>query len=68
MFLFSLFSSLQVTANFGPVFKHPPKDITDWHPICHLAEQAQVEQTLADVIYHVEHEDEYLNYEKGVYI
>ncbi|XP_072051173.1 set1/Ash2 histone methyltransferase complex subunit ASH2-like [Amphiura filiformis] len=63
----SLFKGSTVTANFGPAFKHPPKDVTDWQPVCSLAQRAQVEQTLADIIYHIEHEDEYRNYEMGVY-
>lgn len=64
----SLYKSCSVTANFGPKFKHPPKDVPNWEPICNLSHLAQCEQTIADIIYHVEHEEEYLNYEKGVYV
>uniref|UniRef100_A0ACB8EX71 Set1/Ash2 histone methyltransferase complex subunit ASH2 n=1 Tax=Sphaerodactylus townsendi TaxID=933632 RepID=A0ACB8EX71_9SAUR len=48
-------SGSQVSINFGPYFKYPPRDIT-YRPISDMGWVAVVEHTLADVLYHVETE------------
>uniref|UniRef100_A0A8C3LUF3 Set1/Ash2 histone methyltransferase complex subunit ASH2 n=1 Tax=Chrysolophus pictus TaxID=9089 RepID=A0A8C3LUF3_CHRPC len=45
----------QVSINFGPYFKYPPRDIT-YRPMSDMGWGAVVEHTLADVLYHVETE------------
>ncbi|PNJ34856.1 ASH2L isoform 5 [Pongo abelii] len=45
----------EVSINFGPCFKYPPKDLT-YHPMSDMGWGAVVEHTLADVLYHVETE------------
>uniref|UniRef100_A0A0B7APG6 B30.2/SPRY domain-containing protein n=1 Tax=Arion vulgaris TaxID=1028688 RepID=A0A0B7APG6_9EUPU len=57
----SLYKSTVVTANFGPKFRFPPKDV-DYKPMSAAAEQALVEYTLADIVYHVENEDNIPNF------
>ncbi|XP_035824098.1 set1/Ash2 histone methyltransferase complex subunit ASH2 isoform X2 [Aplysia californica] len=52
----SLYKNAMVTANFGPKFRYPPKGV-DYKPISAAAEQAHVEYALADIMYHVENED-----------
>ncbi|XP_070187573.1 set1/Ash2 histone methyltransferase complex subunit ASH2-like [Littorina saxatilis] len=53
----SLYKAATVTVNFGPDFKHPPTDQQDYRPMSEAADQAMVEGTLADLLYHVEHQD-----------
>ncbi|XP_059169038.1 set1/Ash2 histone methyltransferase complex subunit ASH2-like isoform X2 [Physella acuta] len=53
----SLFRNTVVTVNFGPKFKYPPKGM-DYTPMSEAAEQAHVEYALADIIYHVENEND----------
>ncbi|PIO37578.1 hypothetical protein AB205_0166170 [Aquarana catesbeiana] len=43
----------EVSINFGPHFKYPPKDLS-FRPMSDMAWTAVVEHTLADVLYHVE--------------
>nr|XP_011730961.1 set1/Ash2 histone methyltransferase complex subunit ASH2 isoform X3 [Macaca nemestrina] len=45
----------EVSINFGPCFKYPPKDLT-YRPMSDMGWGAVVEHTLADVLYHVETE------------
>nr|KAI8765884.1 set1/Ash2 histone methyltransferase complex subunit ASH2-like isoform X2 [Biomphalaria glabrata] len=52
----SLFKNASVTANFGPKFKYPPKGL-DYKAISEVAEQAHVDYALADIVYHVENEN-----------
>ncbi|GFO04228.1 set1/ash2 histone methyltransferase complex subunit ash2-like [Plakobranchus ocellatus] len=52
----SLYKNTTVTANFGPKFHFPPKQI-DFKPMSAAAEQAHIEYALADIVYHVENED-----------
>ncbi|XP_069823193.1 set1/Ash2 histone methyltransferase complex subunit ASH2 [Dendropsophus ebraccatus] len=51
----SLYRGCQVSINFGPHFKYPPKDLT-FRPMSDMAREVVVEHTLADVLYHVETE------------
>ncbi|CAG5121668.1 unnamed protein product, partial [Candidula unifasciata] len=57
----SLYKNASITANFGPKFRYPPKDI-EYKPMAVAAEQALVEYTLADIVYHVENEDTIPNF------
>uniref|UniRef100_A0A8C7MJE0 Set1/Ash2 histone methyltransferase complex subunit ASH2 n=3 Tax=Salmoninae TaxID=504568 RepID=A0A8C7MJE0_ONCKI len=43
----------RVSVNFGPLFKHPPKDIK-YQPMSDMGWGAVIEHTLADMLYHVE--------------
>ncbi|KAM4720388.1 set1/Ash2 histone methyltransferase complex subunit ASH2 isoform 2-T2 [Anableps anableps] len=51
----SLYKSCTVSVNFGPQFKHPPKDIK-YQPMSDMGWGAVIEHTLADMLYHVETE------------
>ncbi|KAG8441202.1 hypothetical protein GDO86_006810 [Hymenochirus boettgeri] len=51
----SLYKGCTVSVNFGPHFKHPPKDVS-FRPISDMAWESVVEHTLGDVLYHVETE------------
>ncbi|CAH8663114.1 unnamed protein product [Schistosoma rodhaini] len=50
----SIYKSATVSVNFGPYFKYPPSDITDWEPMSSRVISAAVEQTVADMICLVE--------------
>jgi len=54
----SLYKSAVVKANFGPRFRHAPKDMdrSRWRPMSDNVELAHVEAALADVLYHIENE------------
>uniref|UniRef100_A0A8C5BCS5 Ash2 like, histone lysine methyltransferase complex subunit n=1 Tax=Gadus morhua TaxID=8049 RepID=A0A8C5BCS5_GADMO len=43
----------RVSVNFGPNFKHPPKDLK-YQPMSDMGWGAVIEHTLADMLYHVE--------------
>ncbi|KAE8285465.1 Set1/Ash2 histone methyltransferase complex subunit ASH2 ASH2-like protein [Larimichthys crocea] len=45
--------SCTVSVNFGPHFKHPPKDLK-YQPMSDMGWGAVIEHTLADMLYHVE--------------
>ncbi|XP_071808635.1 set1/Ash2 histone methyltransferase complex subunit ASH2-like [Asterias amurensis] len=62
----SLHKSCTVSINFGPNFKHPPKDIDDFLPVSELAHRAMVEQSLANLVYHVQHEQDFIDASKGL--
>ncbi|XP_076326631.1 set1/Ash2 histone methyltransferase complex subunit ASH2-like isoform X9 [Tachypleus tridentatus] len=47
----------KVSVNFGPNFKHPPKD-TKYQGMYEAGFNAPVEYALADILYLVEHQDE----------
>uniref|UniRef100_A0A8C7MJC2 Ash2 like, histone lysine methyltransferase complex subunit n=1 Tax=Oncorhynchus kisutch TaxID=8019 RepID=A0A8C7MJC2_ONCKI len=49
----SLYRGCTVSINFGPLFKHPPKDIK-YQPMSDMGWGAVIEHTLADMLYHVE--------------
>ncbi|XP_031414768.1 set1/Ash2 histone methyltransferase complex subunit ASH2 isoform X4 [Clupea harengus] len=49
----SLYRSCTVSVNFGPHFKHPPKD-NKFQPMSDMGRGAVIEHTLADILYHVE--------------
>ncbi|KAF3848558.1 hypothetical protein F7725_015055 [Dissostichus mawsoni] len=49
----SLYKSCTVSVNFGPNFKHPPKDLK-YQPMSDMGWGAVTEHTLADMLYHVE--------------
>nr|XP_057912380.1 set1/Ash2 histone methyltransferase complex subunit ASH2 isoform X2 [Doryrhamphus excisus] len=49
----SLYKSCTVSVNFGPHFKHPPKDV-GYKPMSDMGWGAIIEHTLADTLYHVE--------------
>ncbi|XP_061886782.1 set1/Ash2 histone methyltransferase complex subunit ASH2 isoform X2 [Entelurus aequoreus] len=49
----SLYKSCTVSVNFGPHFKHPPKDVR-YKPMSDMGWGAVIEHTLADTLYHVE--------------
>ncbi|KAL0965262.1 hypothetical protein UPYG_G00278980 [Umbra pygmaea] len=49
----SLYRGCTVSVNFGPHFKHPPKDIK-FQPMSDMGWGAVIEHTLADMLYHVE--------------
>uniref|UniRef100_A0A6Q2XCY5 Set1/Ash2 histone methyltransferase complex subunit ASH2 n=1 Tax=Esox lucius TaxID=8010 RepID=A0A6Q2XCY5_ESOLU len=49
----SLYRGCTVSVNFGPHFKHPPKDIK-YQPMSDMGWGAVIEHTLADMLYHVE--------------
>ncbi|KAJ8400095.1 hypothetical protein AAFF_G00401340 [Aldrovandia affinis] len=51
----SLYRCCTVSVNFGPHFKHPPKDIK-YQPISDMGCGAVIEHTMADILYHVETE------------
>ena len=52
----SLFKSINVSVNFGPSFSHPPSDEDGFRAMSERAEEAMIEQTLADITYLVENE------------
>lgn len=53
----SVYKSATVSVNFGPNFKHAPLSTEyDYRGICHKAEEAICEQTLADLMYLTENE------------
>lgn len=52
----SLYKASVVSANFGPKFKYPPKGL-DYKPMSDAAELAHSEFALADIMHHVENED-----------
>ncbi|KAF0038837.1 hypothetical protein F2P81_009321 [Scophthalmus maximus] len=49
----SLYKGCTVSVNFGPHFKHPPKDVK-YQPMSDMGWGAVIEHTLADMLYHVE--------------
>ncbi|KAA8579202.1 hypothetical protein FQN60_000024 [Etheostoma spectabile] len=49
----SLYKSCTVSVNFGPHFKHPPKELK-YQPMSDMGWGAVIEHTLADMLYHVE--------------
>ncbi|XP_070706561.1 set1/Ash2 histone methyltransferase complex subunit ASH2 [Pempheris klunzingeri] len=49
----SLYKSCTVSVNFGPHFKHPPKEVK-YQPMSDMGWGAVIEHTLADMLYHVE--------------
>ncbi|XP_068430878.1 set1/Ash2 histone methyltransferase complex subunit ASH2 isoform X1 [Clinocottus analis] len=49
----SLYKSCTVSVNFGPHFRHPPKDLK-YQPISEMGSGAVIEHTLADMLFHVE--------------
>ncbi|XP_048581166.1 set1/Ash2 histone methyltransferase complex subunit ASH2 isoform X2 [Nematostella vectensis] len=49
----SMYKSSVVSVNFGPDFQFPPTD-DDYQPMCERADDLIVEQALADMLYHVE--------------
>ncbi|XP_077478615.1 set1/Ash2 histone methyltransferase complex subunit ASH2 isoform X2 [Stigmatopora argus] len=51
----SLYKSCTLSVNFGPHFKHPPKEV-GFQPMSDMGWGAVVEHTLADALYHVETE------------
>ncbi|XP_027227243.1 set1/Ash2 histone methyltransferase complex subunit ASH2 isoform X1 [Penaeus vannamei] len=51
----SLYRNITVSVNFGPDFKHPPKE-PEFRGMHERCEEAMVEQTLADMTYFVENE------------
>ncbi|CAH1794690.1 unnamed protein product [Owenia fusiformis] len=51
----SLYKNANVVCNFGPTFKYPPDDI-DYRPMQELVTEAVVEQMMADMMYHLDHE------------
>ncbi|KAG8190783.1 hypothetical protein JTE90_005819 [Oedothorax gibbosus] len=48
----SLYKSCTVSLNFGPKFKYPPSE--KCKPICDLAHEATIEQTMTDLLYFTE--------------
>ncbi|XP_033122323.1 set1/Ash2 histone methyltransferase complex subunit ASH2-like isoform X2 [Anneissia japonica] len=56
----STYKNAVVVANFGPHFKYPPTDVAEFEPIQNAASQSAVENTLADILYHVQNEDVYI--------
>ncbi|KAG9328786.1 hypothetical protein JZ751_004602 [Albula glossodonta] len=48
-------SGAGVSANFGPHFKYPPKDV-ECQPLSDMGAGAVIEHTMADILYHVETE------------
>ncbi|XP_077999260.1 set1/Ash2 histone methyltransferase complex subunit ASH2-like [Glandiceps talaboti] len=58
----SLYKNATVSVNFGPDFKYPPKDLAnEYRPMQSVASESMVEHTLADILYHVDHEQEYID-------
>ncbi|KAI1882567.1 hypothetical protein AGOR_G00252080 [Albula goreensis] len=51
----SLYRGCTVSANFGPHFKYPPKDV-ECQPLSDMGAGAVIEHTMADILYHVETE------------
>ncbi|XP_034403051.1 set1/Ash2 histone methyltransferase complex subunit ASH2 isoform X3 [Cyclopterus lumpus] len=49
----SLYKSCTVSVNFGPQFRHPPKDLK-YQPMSEMGSGAVIEHTLADMLFHVE--------------
>ncbi|XP_056288307.1 set1/Ash2 histone methyltransferase complex subunit ASH2 isoform X2 [Pseudoliparis swirei] len=49
----SLYKSCTVSVNFGPHFRHPPKDLK-YQPMSEMGSGAVIEHTLADMLFHVE--------------
>ncbi|KAJ8022757.1 Set1/Ash2 histone methyltransferase complex subunit ASH2 [Holothuria leucospilota] len=64
----SLYKGCSVSLNFGPDFKYPPEDLSGYKAISDLAEISQIEQTLADAIFHVEHEKMYEDAARGILV
>lgn len=52
----SIYKGAKVTVNFGPTFKCKPDKISSYQPMSNAARQAMVENTLADILFHVENE------------
>ncbi|VDK35592.1 unnamed protein product [Taenia asiatica] len=47
----SIYKSATVSVNFGPEFKYPPQELEDWLPMSARRESAEIEQTMADMMY-----------------
>ncbi|XP_038061625.1 set1/Ash2 histone methyltransferase complex subunit ASH2-like [Patiria miniata] len=62
----SVHKGCTVSVNFGPQFKYPPQDLEDFLPISELAHRAMVEQSLANLVYHVDHEQDFKDASKGL--
>ncbi|XP_046716924.1 set1/Ash2 histone methyltransferase complex subunit ASH2 isoform X2 [Silurus meridionalis] len=51
----SLYKNCQISVNFGPHFRYPPKDVK-FQPMSDMGWGAVIEHSLADILYHVETE------------
>ncbi|XP_043226696.1 set1/Ash2 histone methyltransferase complex subunit ASH2-like [Amphibalanus amphitrite] len=51
----SVYRGITVTVNFGPAFKHPPRDVA-FRAVYERAEEHAVQQALSDVAWLTEHE------------
>ncbi|KAI5624429.1 set1/Ash2 histone methyltransferase complex subunit ASH2 isoform X1, partial [Silurus asotus] len=49
----SLYKNCQISVNFGPHFRYPPKDVK-FQPMSDMGWGAVIEHSLADILYHVE--------------
>lgn len=47
----SIYKSATVSVNFGPDFKYPPQESENWLPMSARRESAEIEQTMADMLY-----------------
>jgi hypothetical protein len=49
----SLYRGATVMANFGPGFKHPPRNVT-YSPMSQAAELGMLQQTMSEMLFHVD--------------
>eukprot|EP00118_Oscarella_pearsei_P008150 m.41223 g.41223 ORF g.41223 m.41223 type:complete len:464 (+) comp33115_c0_seq1:21-1412(+) len=54
----SLYKNVTVSVNFGPTLLCPPKGLTGYHPMSDAVLIGYVEQTMADMLYNIEFEEE----------
>ncbi|KAL4240199.1 Set1/Ash2 histone methyltransferase complex subunit ASH2 [Mactra antiquata] len=52
----SLYKLAKVTVNYGPTFKYPPVMSQKYLPVSETAKLSLVENTLSDILFHVENE------------
>ncbi|XP_062515147.1 set1/Ash2 histone methyltransferase complex subunit ASH2-like [Corticium candelabrum] len=54
----SLYKNASVLMNFGPEFLYPPEGLTNYRPMSDAIDQAFVEHTLADMLFHLEYDED----------
>ena len=52
----SIYKNATVTTNFGPRFRHQPRDQEDWRPFCQATDEAFVEHAVGDLLFHIDNE------------
>jgi len=58
----SLYKAATVSVNFGPNFRYPPKDLPRFRPMSDAAETDYIQHAMGDLLYHIEHEGQQLEF------